>query len=95
MENGNDHWVCQNNISNNETGFTAIPSGYRSENRFFGFVKLALFWSSSYYKSGAGEGNETVIYYYINCELNNVLKSSNPDYHEGPMYSVRCIKDGN
>ena len=87
-EEGLDHWTLPNEGATNESGFTALPGGFRSEygGSFNGIGDFGLFWTASeccmpYYYG---------MYYYVNSRLANVYV-----FAVGPKngYSVRCIKN--
>jgi uncharacterized protein (TIGR02145 family) len=47
-ENGTKYWASPNTGATNETGFTALPGGYRSnDGGFEGLGQYAYFWSAS------------------------------------------------
>jgi len=85
-ETGTTHWNYPNTGATNESGFTALPGGYRDayDGDFYDMGATALFWSSSeYYSYGAW------------CRLlgyaSSVLGRSYFDLRNG--FSVRCVKD--
>ncbi len=47
---GTTWWKSPNNGASNQFGFTALPSGHRSEDDFFGEGLIALWWSSTEYE---------------------------------------------
>jgi uncharacterized protein (TIGR02145 family) len=86
-ESGFTHWSSPNTGATNETGFTALPSGYRYNDGNF-YVKGAniFLWSSTDYSS-------TYAFYRSLFYLDsNVGRNIDGNFkHYG--YSVRCIKD--
>ncbi len=84
-ETGLTHWYFPNDGADNQSGFTAIPGGYRtSEGSFLGINNDGHWWSSS----------EDGTNYALNCYLqggSTILFSSSYKSQEG--YSVRCIKN--
>jgi uncharacterized protein (TIGR02145 family) len=47
-ESGTTHWLAPNTGANNETGFTALPGGYRSVNGAYVVINTSCwFWSAS------------------------------------------------
>jgi len=87
---GTRHWAPPDSygdpieLSTNESGFTALPGGWRTYDDF-GSVKLAGMWwsSTSHTESSAG---------YVHLDNNYSYSESNfTDFHMG--LSVRCIKD--
>lgn len=45
-ETGTQHWVAPNDISTNETGFTALPAGSRENGIFNDITRYGYFWST-------------------------------------------------
>ncbi|HPI46173.1 MAG TPA: fibrobacter succinogenes major paralogous domain-containing protein, partial [Tenuifilaceae bacterium] len=83
---GTLHWKSPNNSATNESGFTALPGGYRNDAGVFnGIGNRGSFWSSTengYYAWGRSLG-------YSNgycLGMNDVFSKENG-------FSVRCIKD--
>ena len=72
--------------SNNSTGFTTIPTGYRNVS-ISGEGKHARFWSSTNHSTSA----ETVYGMMLNNNQPNV--SVNSGYDKNLGLSVRCVKD--
>lgn len=85
-EKGFVHWEKPNEGATNESGFTALPAGYRNNNG--GFANVGFFgfwWSATEYAAApaswarsAGGGDATIL------KLFNLKKNG---------YSVRCVKD--
>ncbi len=49
-EQDTNHWKSPNDSSTNETGFTALPGGYRYHNGSFGFIGVyGAYWGSNEY----------------------------------------------
>jgi uncharacterized protein (TIGR02145 family) len=84
-ENGTKHWDARNEGATNESGFTALPGGYRYGNGNFARMgDNAYFWSSTEYGSYNGR------FRYLMSGRSLVDR-----YHydwDGGM-SVRCIRD--
>jgi uncharacterized protein (TIGR02145 family) len=82
---GTSYWQSPNTGATNESGFSALAGGYRSwENFFDGFLKYAIFWSST-----TGTLSD-VGYWYLSYQHGAFPRS--------PMYrnegvSVRCVRD--
>lgn len=86
-ETGTAHWNSPNYDATNESGFTALPSGYR--NFEFGYINLGngtIFWSSTSYRPRS-EMAWTVGLATSGFELNRAFN----DNQWG--FSVRCLKD--
>jgi uncharacterized protein (TIGR02145 family) len=84
IEAGTGLWFDPNEGATNESGFSALPGGYRSSYGFYGMGNHAYFWSSSEGDSGTAWGRR--------------LASSIPDvYHyyddTGYGFSVRCVRN--
>jgi uncharacterized protein (TIGR02145 family) len=84
-ETGTGHWLNPNTGATNETGFTALPGGYRdSDNSLFVEIKTTCIWLSlSEYQNGA-------LLRRLDYNLNNVGRG---DGSKKNGCSVRCIKD--
>jgi uncharacterized protein (TIGR02145 family) len=84
-ESGTTHWSAPNTGATNETGFTALPGGYRwSTGAFSDIGGNNPLWSASEYLP-ASAWNRRVYYLY-----NDILKYF---YDKMIGFSVRCIKD--
>jgi uncharacterized protein (TIGR02145 family) len=86
-ETGNSHWNPLNTNATNESGFTALPGGYRHYNGYFIYSgDFAFFWSSyeSYPSFSAGSR-----YLFRN---NTAIVKNDYDYETNGL-SVRCIKN--
>lgn len=93
-EAGSAHWLSSNIYSDNSSGFTALPGGYRTHNgNFIAIGYSAQWWSSTELN------NALHAYWYsiINtikgdgrCYENYVNRN---DYYKSTGLSVRCIKD--
>jgi uncharacterized protein (TIGR02145 family) len=82
---GTTHWNTPNTDATNETGFTALPGGDRSNGGYFGFIgNYGDWWSAT-------EGNTTDAWgrgmNYNNCNVSryNSIKELG--------FSVRCLRD--
>lgn len=88
-ETGTTHWDNPNTGASNETGFTAIPGGWRSpyDGSFGGIGEFTSFWTST----GTTSSNST---YATTRSLNNTEARIN---RSGSLrvtgQSVRCVKD--
>jgi|GEM_PF-1535238 len=85
-EAGTTHWNPPNTDATNESGFFALPGGYRaSGGNFLSMGYYAAFWSST--ENGSNYAwNRYVIYNY-----SQVLRF---DYSSKPYgFSVRCVRD--
>jgi len=84
-ETGTTHWQEINTDATNESGFTALPGGYRNLNETFNFVGInGNWWTST-------EENSTIAWSrYMYHGYSGVLSSY---YSESYGYSVRCVRD--
>jgi uncharacterized protein (TIGR02145 family) len=84
-ETGTTHWASPNTGATNETGFTALPGGYRTNNGTFGVIGyLGHWWSATEY-------NDTYAWYRLMYYNNsNVYRSY---YYKEVGFSVRCLRD--
>jgi uncharacterized protein (TIGR02145 family) len=88
-ETGTTHWVYNNSFVTNETGFTALPGGYRLTNdvvSFYSIGSVGVWWSSS------------VLYQNSTGSISREMFSStntlwNGSYGQKVGLSVRCLKD--
>jgi uncharacterized protein (TIGR02145 family) len=85
-ETGITHWISPNAGATNETGFTALPGGYRGFNgTCVSIGGGGEWWSSSVYSTvDAWHRN-------MNYSSSNVGRSEGGDKRDG--FSVRCIKN--
>ena len=84
-ETGITHWTSPNSSATNVSGFTAIPSGYRSASGSYnGVTKNTYWWTSS-------EMSTTEAYCRtINSNFNSLEKTNS---YKKTGLSIRCIKD--
>ena len=84
-EAGTTHWASPNTGATNESGFTALPGGYRHVGgNFHSMYWSANFWSSTELSSlGAW-------YRTVNCDYSQVLRTN---VNEPTGFSVRCVRD--
>jgi uncharacterized protein (TIGR02145 family) len=84
---GFSHWKSPNVGATNETGFTALPGGYRDHyGNFYNITTSSRFWSSTLVSGTAS--------YYTEMQHDNAeffIGYSYPDQRHG--LSVRCLKN--
>ena len=81
---GTTHWISPN-AGTNESGFSALPGGFRTSLGYFGSLGYwAIFWSSTWYDSDQAWYRE-LLYDYPNA-----LREYGP---KGEGASVRCVKN--
>ncbi|MEI6695381.1 MAG: FISUMP domain-containing protein [Bacteroidota bacterium] len=79
------HWNSPNTSATNETGFTALPGGFRSSNGAYNYLgDYGYWWSYTEYFS-------TTAWYRYMLSNNSNAYSLNENKADG--FSVRCIKD--
>ncbi|OFX32082.1 MAG: hypothetical protein A2X08_17780 [Bacteroidetes bacterium GWA2_32_17] len=84
-ETGTTHWESPNTGATNETGFTALPGGYRYDNgSFYNVGNYGLWWSST-------ESNISNAWFRDAYYLYNNVNRLNISKKDG--FSVRCVKD--
>ena len=87
-EAGTTHWLSPNTGATNETGFSALPCGYRDEsNGIFsnnGNLGYSVLWWSTT-ENGTSGGDVGIDYLYTNANQTTLPKKYG--------ISVRCIKD--
>jgi uncharacterized protein (TIGR02145 family) len=84
-EAGTIHWKSPNTGATNESGFTALPSGNRTDNAIFYDVGNFVYWWSS----TASEGTSSWLR-YLSYNYSTFNKVS---YEKRSGFSVRCLKD--
>ena len=84
-ETGTTHWASPNTGANNESGFTALPGGYRSNSGVFGDIRYYGYWWSSteLYANDAW-------YRYLGYDISNVYRGN---FYKSMGFSVRCLRD--
>jgi uncharacterized protein (TIGR02145 family) len=85
METGTVHWNATNVSTTNNSGFTALPGGYRSNQGVYSNIKRYSFWWSSTGYSDLNAWCRQIFYSYDNTTRTNSAKQSG--------LSVRCVKD--
>lgn len=84
-ESGTLHWNDPNTEATNETGFTALPGGYRNNlGEFYIIGTNGYWWSATSFSSNAAWGRGM---YYKSNQV-----SRDASYKENG-FSVRCVKD--
>jgi uncharacterized protein (TIGR02145 family) len=82
---GTSYWNSPNTGATNESGFSALPGGYRHSNGSFNNIRNnAYFWSASELNSTNALNRD------LNYSNSNVNRTDNA---KSVGYSVRCIKD--
>ena len=84
-ETGTTHWLAPNEGATNESGFTALPSGYHSfDGAYYDLGTYGYWWSSTEYDPGYAWGR---LMFYFGGGIGK-------NYHrKGGGFSVRCLKD--
>ena len=83
-ETGTTHWNSPNISATNETGFTALPGGYRNNDGSFYIGSRGYWWSAT--KLGTNEAWSRRMFY------NSSIVDR--DYYDKELgFSVRCLKD--
>ena len=83
-ETGTTHWTSPNTGATNETGFAALPAGYRDAGGTFGLLGSYGFWWSS---------NQNASYAWYRYMYYNSSSISSGDNDKRAGFSVRCVKD--
>lgn len=84
-ESGTTHWKSPNTNATNESGFTALPAGYRLSNGSYNAIGLIGGWWSSD-EDNWDESRD----WYINHNGGNFISGL---FHKTYGVSVRCVKD--
>ena len=84
-ESGTDHWMFPNTGATNESGFTALPGGYRSSGGRFDSIGIyGRWWSST---EGSTDNAWSRYLGYNGSYVNR------GNYGKGNGFSVRCLRD--
>ncbi len=83
-EAGTEHWMPPNSGATNESGFTALPAGYRGSGIFFYMGFMARFWSTTENYEGR------VWYWRLDNDLWGAMHYTYPKFGG---FSVRCVKN--
>ncbi|HVN57756.1 MAG TPA: fibrobacter succinogenes major paralogous domain-containing protein [Bacteroidales bacterium] len=85
METGIVHWYSTKSYVTNESGFTALPGGYRSFKGTYASIQKASYWWTSTEASTLDADSRNIYYSF------QIINNSNSSKKSG--FSVRCIKD--
>ena len=84
-ETGTEHWISPNVGATNESGMTALPSGFRrSDGTFYGLHYFADFWTATEF-----DATTTWRRYLPNSE-DRITRNPLPKNYG---FSVRCVED--
>ena len=84
-EPGSLHWINPNKGATNETGFTALPGGYRDYiGRYFYKGTYGGWWSADPYFAGSSRN------WYVYSTVKDMVRTISG---KTDGYSVRCVKD--
>ncbi|MCD4792484.1 MAG: fibrobacter succinogenes major paralogous domain-containing protein [Bacteroidales bacterium] len=88
-ETGTDHWDSPNTGATNESGFTALPGGYRrcNDGNFYSLGIHGIFWSATEYTEFGGTCTHSRILPYNHSNVSHSLDN------KGYGFSVRCLRD--
>jgi len=90
-ETGTLHWLYPNTGATNESGFTALPGGWRYSNGVFrGIYWMGIWWSSTEFNTGST--NNPVASYFRGMHYDSNDASGSGD-SKVTGYSIRCLKD--
>jgi uncharacterized protein (TIGR02145 family) len=85
-ETGTSHWISTSSGVTNETGFTALPGGYRNQDNGFFYLKgEAGYWWSDTQIDASTSSNRYISHEFLNLAIGSDKKVRGN--------SVRCIKD--
>jgi|WetSurMetagenome_2_1015567.scaffolds.fasta_scaffold00403_12 uncharacterized protein (TIGR02145 family) len=82
---GTTHWLSSTLGASNESGFSAIPSGYRSYNGSFNSIRSYGYWWSSTESSTSDAYYRDLFYGYIYIDKSSSSKKGG--------FNIRCLKD--
>lgn len=87
-ETSSGHWTDPNQGASNESGFTALPGGFKNfdynQGNFLGIGYLGYWWSAT--ENSSQSAWHRHLYYDASYVINNYVTKRNG-------YSVRCLKD--
>lgn len=90
-ESGTLHWIDSSSGANNESGFTAVPAGYRDKDGDGGFYMIgafAVWWSSTSYSP------TDAAWRFILGTTDDIYGGlGGPDGPKSSGFSVRCVKN--
>jgi uncharacterized protein (TIGR02145 family) len=78
------HWASPNTGATNESGFSALPGGYRSSNGFYDVGNVAYFWTTTEHDNNSSWLRNL---HYFSSRLNR------NSLNEQLGFSVRCVRD--
>jgi uncharacterized protein (TIGR02145 family) len=84
-EKGTKHWKSPNIGATNESGFTALPAGYRSIQGIFNYIGIASYWWSS-----TPYNESSILFWNIRYRSGYIYKFRSENFCG---FSVRCIKN--
>lgn len=84
-ESGTSHWKETSDNVTNESGFTALPGGYRMSDGSCGLLT-----DTGYWWSATEDSPGKISFWSVNC-FQNIFKSHLSSGEYG--YSVRCVRD--
>jgi len=90
-ETGTTHWTSPNEAATNESGFTALPGGYRASTTgsFYNLGNRGYWWSSTSYFNPIFNTNNALIRYIFYNYSTLIAYNERQEYG----YSVRCLKE--
>jgi uncharacterized protein (TIGR02145 family) len=84
-EAGTTHWQSPNTAATNESGFSALPGGFRySFGTFYSIGDYGSWWSSTKY------GTSSAWSRYLNCSSSDLVRYY---FYKEDGFSIRCVKD--
>ena len=85
IEAGTGLWNSPNGWASNESGFTAVPAGYRYNGGSFNYIGSFGFWWSSSEGRTSGAWSRSMHYEFSNVYIGNSFKNGG--------FSVRCVRN--
>ncbi|MCX6829315.1 MAG: fibrobacter succinogenes major paralogous domain-containing protein [candidate division Zixibacteria bacterium] len=84
-ESGTAHWLSPNTGATNESGFTALPGGFRGRSGdYFAMGSYAVFWSAT------ANWSEVA---WFRCLFHSYAQVGRYSDYKQHGFSVRCVKD--
>ena len=84
-EPGTTHWRSPNTVATNETGFTALPGGYRKNTGYFILIGTGGYWWSATENYASDVWGRAMNYIYSEVYSDDASKKLG--------FSVRCVRD--
>jgi uncharacterized protein (TIGR02145 family) len=82
---GTSNWICPNTGATNQSGFSALPGGYRTYNGYF----ICMGYTASYWSSTESK-KSNAWHRYLSYDCSGI---NHNHYFKQGAFSIRCVKD--